>query len=108
MTTLNLILRFALEVTGGVAVTYWAYQASDGPFRWVLTIGAPAVVIGLWAFLIAPGASNPIPAAVRIVLGSIVLLGAAGALYVAGLELPAAVFAGLIAINTVLLFLLPE
>lgn len=108
MTTLNLVLRFALEVSGVVAVTYWAYQASDGPFRWMLAIGAAAVVIGLWAFLIAPGASNPIPAQARIGLGSVVLLGAAAAIYAAGLELPAAVFAGLIVVNTLLLFVLPE
>jgi hypothetical protein len=108
VTTLNLVLRFALEVSGVVAVAYVAYQAGDGPMRWALAIGAPAVIIGLWAFVIAPGASNPIPAGTRVVLGSVVLLMAAGALYLAGLQLPAAVFAGLIAINTLLLFLLPE
>jgi hypothetical protein len=108
VTTLNLVLRFALEVSGVVAVAYVAYQATEGPFRWALAIGAPAVVIGLWAFVIAPGASNPIPAGARVVLGSAVLLVAAGALYLAGQEVPAAVFAGLIAVNTLLLFLLPE
>ena len=108
MTTLNLVLRFALEVSGVVAVAYVAYQLGDWPFRWVLAIGAPAIIVGLWAFVVAPGASNPIPAGARVVLGSMVLLLAAGALYLAGLQLPAAVFAGLIAINTLLLFLLPE
>jgi hypothetical protein len=108
VTTLNLVLRFALEVSGVVAVTYWAYQASDGPARWVLAIGAPAALIGLWAFVIAPGASNPIPARPRIALGSGVLLAAAAALYGAGVETPAIVYAGLIVLNTALLLLLRE
>lgn len=103
MSTLTLLLRFALEVAGVVAVAYWGSQTVDGPTRWVVAIAAPALLIGLWAFVIAPGASNPIPPLARVLLGSLVLLVAAGALYVAGAETLALVYAALVVLDAILL-----
>ncbi len=106
MSEANLALRFLLELVAIVAVGYWGYQAASGPMRLVLAIGAPIVLIALWALVIAPGANNPIPQNVRVLLGSAVLLGAAGLLFVAGQPTAAIVLAILVVLNTVLIFAL--
>lgn len=106
MAGINLAARFLLEIVAIAAVGYWGYQTGSGPLRWVLAIGTPLVLIAVWAIGIAPGAVNPIPQPVRVVLGSGVLLLAAAALFVAGARTPALLFAALIVVNTVLLFAL--
>lgn len=106
MTQANLVLRFCLEVAGVVSLGVWGFQLSDGADRWIFAVGAPAVAIALWAFVIAPGADVPIAPPVRELLGSVVLLAAAGGLFVAGQPMLAGAFAALIVLNTVLLFAL--
>lgn len=83
MAQANLALRFVLELAGVIAVGYWGYHAMDGLGRWLLAFGVPALLIVSWALVVAPGADVPIPQPVREVIGSIVLLAAAGALYAA-------------------------
>lgn len=106
MAQANLVLRFLLELAGVIAVGYWGYHAMDGPGRWLIAIGAPALLIVLWALVIAPGADVPIPQPVREVIGSIVLLAAAGALYAAGAQTAALAYAGLVILNAVLTLVL--
>jgi hypothetical protein len=102
----NLVLRFLLELAGIVAVGIWGYELASGPLRWLLALGAPAVMIVLWASLIAPRATIGIDRRVRIVMGTVVLLLAAGLFATTG-AMPAAVaFATLIVLNTILLFFL--
>jgi hypothetical protein len=102
----NLALRFLLELAGIVAVGIWGYELASGPLRWVLALGAPAVMIMLWARLIAPRAKIGIDQRVRIVIGSAVLLLAAGLFATTGAMTAAVAFAALIVLNTVLLFIL--
>jgi hypothetical protein len=102
MAQANVALRFLLELAGIVAVGYWGYHAIDGVGRWLVAIGAPALLIVFWALVVAPGADVPIPQQVREVIGSIVLLAAAGALYAAGAQAAGLAFAGLVILNTVL------
>lgn len=108
MAQANLALRFLLELAGVVAVGYWGYHAIDGLGRWLIAIGAPALLIVFWALVIAPGADVPIPQQVREVIGSVVLLAAAGALYAAGAQAAALAFAGLVILNTVLALVLRD
>jgi hypothetical protein len=108
MVQATLALRFFLELAGIVAVGYWGYHAATGLERWVLAIGAPAILIVFWSMVIAPGANAPIPLHVREVVGSIVLLAAAGALYVAGAQTAALAYAGLVILNTILTLVLGD
>ena len=96
MAQANLALRFLLEFAGVIAVGYWGLRMIDGPGRWLIAIGAPVLLIVVWALAIAPGANVPIPQQIREVVGSIVLLAAAGALYAAGAQAAAFGFAGLV------------
>ena len=105
--TANLALRFALELGGLAALASAGLQSSEGPARWLVAIGAPAALVLFWALVVAPGATNPIAPSVREVIGSLALLGAAGALALAGHPRLAGVFAVLIVINNVLLALMP-
>ena len=108
MAQANLALRFGLELAGVVGVGYWGYHATTGPGRWLLAIGAPAILIVSWSLVIAPGANVPIPLRVREVAGSIVLLAAAAALYVAGAQPAALAYAGLVILNAVLTLVLHD
>jgi hypothetical protein len=104
MTAVNLALRFLLELGGIAALFAWGWSAADSlPVRLLLAVGAPALLVTAWALVIAPGASNPIPQVARMLLGSGLLLLAAGALAAAGHPGLAAVFAVVIVANTALL-----
>lgn len=107
MMLVNLAARFALELAGISAVGYWGYQAVDAaPARLGLAAAGVVALVATWAVIVAPNASNAIPQDVRIVIGSGVLLLAAGALVVSGQSTLAAAFAAAIVLNTVLLFAL--
>lgn len=101
--TLTLALRFVLELTGLAALAFAGLQAFQGPTRWLVAISGPAALSVFWAFVVAPGADNPIAPPLREVIGSLALLCAAGALALAGHPRLATVFAVLVITNTVLL-----
>ena len=70
---------------GIAAAAYWGWNAGgEGVLRWLLAIAAPAILIVVWALFIAPKADSPLPPAVRIVVGSILLLVTAGGLWLVG------------------------
>jgi membrane protein YdbS with pleckstrin-like domain len=52
--SLNLALRFALEVGALAAVGYWGWKTADGGMRWVLAAGAVIAVIVVWTFSVSP------------------------------------------------------
>ena len=105
MATGNLILRFVLELLGILALGYAGFQASDNTLaRVVAGLGAPAVLIVIWALVVAPNADNSLPQPRRDLVGTVLLLLAAGALALAGQPGLAAAFAGVVIVNTALLF----
>ena len=106
--TTTLALRFFLELTGLAALAYAGYRTSDGPLRWLVAIGAPAALAIFWAFVVAPGADNPIAPSRREVIGSLALLCAAAALALAGHPKLALAFAALVVTNQVLLAVLRD
>ena len=101
--TTNLALRFVLELAGVAALAAAGFQSFEGPARWLVAIAAPAALGLFWAFVVAPGATNPIAPSLREVVGSLALLCAAGALALAGHPRLALLFAVLIVTNNVLL-----
>ncbi|MCC6494916.1 MAG: YrdB family protein [Propionibacteriaceae bacterium] len=106
--TTNLALRFVLELAAIAALAFAGLQGFDGPTRWLVAIGAPAALVLFWAFVVAPGATNPIAPALREVIGSLALLCAAGAMALAGHPKLAITFAVLIVTNNVLLALMRD
>ena len=108
MTALNDLLRFGLEVAGVVALAVWGWVAGgSGLLRYVLAIGAPLILIVVWAVFIAPNADSPLAPTLRELVGSGLLLAAALLLWLVGFRVAAVVLAVLIVINTVLMLALP-
>ncbi len=99
----NLALRFLLEL-GGLAALAWAsWQLSGGAWRWLAVIAAPLALAVLWGLVVAPNAPNPLAPQVRELVGSALLLGVAAVLALSGRPVPAAAYAALVVVNTVLL-----
>ena len=85
MLIVNLAGRFLLELAAIGSVGYWGFQVGGAsPIRILVAAGAMALLVLVWAFVIAPNADNRIDPDVRIVIGSAVLLLASGALAAAG------------------------
>jgi hypothetical protein len=102
---INAVLRFALEIAGLAALAVWGWSVTDSPARWVLAIGAPLVLVLIWARWIAPNSNSPLAPNTRTVVGSGLLLVAAVALWAAGDATAAWVFAGLNVLNTAMILL---
>jgi hypothetical protein len=108
VTAVNDLLRFGLELAGIVSLGLWGWRAGgSSPLRFVLAIAAPLVLIAIWSIWIAPKADSPLDPTVRVIVGSALLLAAAGGLWLVGLSRVAAIFAVLIIVNTILMFVLP-
>ena len=108
---LNAGLRFLLELAGIAALGIWGWTvAGDSTLRFVLGLGAPLLLIVLWAAFIAPRSRSPLDQRTRFVVGSGLLLVAAAALWAAGSPAAAAALGILIVGNTLLalVFPLPE
>ena len=109
MHLINLAARFGLELVGIGAVGLWAASLANGlPMRVSLGALAAVALVVVWALVVAPKAANPIPQDVRVLLGSGLLLLAAGGLALAGHREVAAVFALAVVLNTILLYALPD
>jgi hypothetical protein len=107
MTALNLGLRFLLELCGIAALAAWGWSVSDAlPLRLAAAVLAPAVLIVVWALVVAPRARNPVPQTSRMLIGTVLLLACAGLLAVAGPVGLAAAFAAANIANTALLLAL--
>jgi uncharacterized protein DUF2568 len=95
-----LAIRFIVELLGIAAVAYWGWQTGPEGFgRVLLAVGAAVGLIVVWAFVVAPKADNPLSQQVRDVIGTVLLLVAAGGLAAAGEPTLATVFAAVIVID---------
>jgi membrane protein YdbS with pleckstrin-like domain len=105
---LNAVLRFVLELVGVVALGIWGWTvAGDSPLRLLVALAAAQALIVVWALLIAPRSRGPLEPRTRFVVGSALLLVAAGALWAAGYPAAAGIFAVLSVVNTALAFAFP-
>ena len=104
MSIANLGLRFVVELLAIVALGYWGFAALDGtPWRFVAGIGAPVVLVVVWALVVAPNADNALQPRTQELIGTGLLLVAAAALARAGQPVPAAVLAATVLDDQVLL-----
>jgi hypothetical protein len=95
----NLGLRFLLELSVLAATAYWGFEAESGVIGWLLAVGAPALVIVVWALFLAPKRTIELAKPIRLVLEFMVFGAAALALAAAGEETLAVVFAVVAAIS---------
>jgi hypothetical protein len=103
MAIANLTLRFILELGGVAALGYWGSQAVDGPGAIVLAIGASLALIIVWSVVVARNADNALTQPQRDLIGTGLLLVAAGALFAAGQPAAAVVFGAVVVVNWILL-----
>ncbi len=104
MAAVNLALRFILEIAGIVALGYWGFTAGSDTFlRIILGVGAPVVLIAVWALVVAPRANNQLSQLVRMALGTVLLEGTAAALFMAGRPALGVVLALVVLANAVLM-----
>lgn len=71
--TLNLALRFILELCGLVAVGYWGFKTGNGRLMEILLgIGGPLAVAVLWGMIGSPNAPYPLSPALHLLLELVV------------------------------------
>ena len=108
MATMNLALRFLVELVGIAAVAYAGFQAAPVPLRAVAAVGAAAALIAIWWLVVAPNTANGLSQPQKDLIGTALLLLAAGALAVAGQSGLAVGFAAIVIVNAALLFAFGE
>ena len=94
-----LAVRFIVELIGVGAVAYWGWQSGlDGIGRIAIAVGAAIAFIAVWALVIAPKADNALSQPVRDLIGTALLLVAAGG-FAAGEPRLAVLFAAVVVID---------
>jgi hypothetical protein len=99
-------LAFLLEVAAFAVLARWGWQSAEPTaLRLLLAVAAPAAAAVLWGLFAAPKARIPVRKAGVLAVKALVFGLAAAALYDMGRPGWAAAFAGLAAVNTVLVTL---
>jgi hypothetical protein len=103
---LNLAVVFFLELCMLAGYAYWGFTLSAPLYlKWIVGLGAPMLVIGLWAYFAAPNSATRLEQPWRTVFQFVVFAGAAFALYSAGQPILAGILFGLWAVSTLLALL---
>ena len=105
----NAMLAFGLELALLAALAFWGFTADDDLLvRLALGLGAPALVIVIWAVLLAPNAKRRLPMP-WLAIAKLVLFGlGALALYIANAPGLAIALAVLAVVNIALTAVLGE
>jgi hypothetical protein len=99
-----LALRFLLELAGVAALVWWGVKVgTDDISRAALAVLAGGGLIVVWALVVAPKARNPLSPVTRWLIGTVLLMVAAVALWTVGPQELAILFAVLVAIDTAVL-----
>jgi hypothetical protein len=106
MKSINLGLRFVLELCGLAALAYWGYETGDSTSaRIALAILAPLAMIVVWGASVAPRSRVAVPKPAKAILGLAILLLTALALADAGKPALASSFGIVATINAALMSL---
>ncbi|MCW5851997.1 MAG: YrdB family protein [Anaerolineae bacterium] len=106
MKSLNLALRFLLELCILAALAYWGFQTGDGlPARLALGLGAPLLAAVVWGLFVAPASRRRVPLPWRLLLELAIFGSAVAALAAAGQPTLGWFFGLLVVVNTVLMLL---
>ena len=88
MRDLNLVFRFILELVVLAALAVWGFGAStELVVQLALGLGAPAIVIVVWAMFVSPKATRRLEDPARLVL-EVVVFGAGVVALIAAILLP--------------------
>ncbi len=102
--SLNLAIRFLLELCMLAAVGYWGFSTHAG---WVLKvifgIGLPILLIVIWGLLLAPRASHPLRGISHTLLSLVLLGSGAVALFVSGRTALGWIYVAVLVVNEILL-----
>lgn len=105
MKSLNLGLRFLLELCALGAAGYWGFTLQRGlALRVLLGIGAPLVLAVVWGTLGSPKAAVKLAAPLHLLLEVVVFGAGAVALYAAKQPRLALVYAVVVVANRVLMY----
>lgn len=110
MAAINLAIRFLVELAGAGALAWIALQLPlEGAARWAAVVGFPVLFVGAWALLVAPNADNRLSQSTKDIIGTVLLLGVAVGIALAGRPEMAIVFGLVVAVNAAFLLVLgPE
>lgn len=102
--TLNLLIRFLLELGLLAAVGYWGFATQPGwPMQILFGIGLPVLLIVIWGLFVAPRATYRLSGLSYLFVSVILLAVGALALFASGRTVLGWVYAVILAINQVLL-----
>lgn len=83
--TLNLGVRFLLELCVLASLGYWGFTLDKGMlFKWVVGIGAPLIAAIIWGTFIAPKSPYLLDEPMRLVVEILIFASAFLALYSSG------------------------
>jgi hypothetical protein len=100
MAIANLTLRFLLELAGIAAFGIWGMNLTSDPrVNVVVAMLAVAATIVAWALVVAPRARNGLRQPQKDVIGTAILVAAAGALVAAGQPIAGLVLGTLVLAN---------
>jgi hypothetical protein len=103
---LNVAIRFLLELCVLAAVGYWGFKTGSGWFlKILLGIGAPLLIAVIWGTFGAPKANMQLHGLILLALEIIVFGSGVVALFAAKNNSLAWVFAVVVVINRVLMFI---
>src|SRR5690349_8077903 len=102
--SVNLALRFLLELCALVALGYWGFHTGDSMAGKVaLGIGSPLLAAVVWGLFVAPKATVTVPGPIHVLLQIMVFGSATAALAVSGHRVLALAFMLNVIVNAVLL-----
>ncbi|HEU5088821.1 MAG TPA: YrdB family protein [Roseiflexaceae bacterium] len=105
MKSINLGVRFLLELCMLAALAYWGFTLPAGwPLRLLAGLGGPLAMIVVWGGVVAPKARRRLADPWRLLVEVLVFALAALALAAAGRGALAVAFALVVAVNIALLF----
>lgn len=103
--SINLAVRFMLELCVLVAVSYWGFKTSSGWFlKILLGIGAPVLIAVIWGAFGAPKANMQLHGVMLLVLEVVVFGSGVAALFATKNYSIAWSFAVIVIVNRILLF----
>jgi hypothetical protein len=104
--SLNLLVRFLLELCLLAAAGYLGFNTQSGWFMKILFgIGLPVLIATLWGLFVAPKAIYPLSGAAHLILELVLLASGAVALFASGKPALGWVYTIVLILNKVLLVL---
>lgn len=102
--SVNLVVRFLLEICALIAISYWGFKTGQGMFfKLLLGVGAPLVAVLIWGMLGSPAAPYRLDVPLRIGLEILINGAATLALITTGKGSLALPFVVVIIVNKILM-----